>query len=417
MANDLYQEWLNIDSATHEPGMPPNHYALLGLPAFCHHSGAIALAAKQRLEKLDAYTMLPDRAKRDAATRIMNEIATAKVALTDPKHYKPYDQRLAQQLGVMVPQQEVSPPSNLIPLDGQDYDLELDDEAPPPPTDQGGVAPLDASLMDVDGPQLDAQADLSAPRDKPTTAVPFVAIAVSLGVLVLLILGIVIAVIMMVQPETTDPGAETTAPTAQTTEQANDPEAFDQPATPTTPVAPANQPDAIDTFGRPLLGPNYRIRTSEGKGAIIADHKMLLVLGGKEYGQTRVEYTPMASQKSIKHISLTMALDHKATFTIAIANNRLRLTLKHTNAGIEVKASPGSPPGNEINWPIIESTADNLQLQIERNPESVTWRINNQIVATSPTINPRKTPTITFELAGIGGTTTAISNLKVWYSQ
>ncbi|HCD33823.1 MAG TPA: hypothetical protein DER01_15540, partial [Phycisphaerales bacterium] len=115
MAEDYYKEWLGIDPSTHQPDMPPDHYTLLGLPHFCHHPGAVEISAKQRLEKLDKYAMLPERLKREAATHMMNEVATARVALSDPKHYKRYDELLSKKLGLKVPDKDVPPPSNIMP--------------------------------------------------------------------------------------------------------------------------------------------------------------------------------------------------------------------------------------------------------------------------------------------------------------
>lgn len=420
MAEDYYKEWLGIDPKTHQPDMPPDHYTLLGLPHFCHHAGAVEISAKQRLEKLDKFAMLPERLKREAATRMMNEVATARVALSDPKHYKRYDELMAKKMGLKVPDREVPPPSNLLPLleDEQAYELELGDDAPAAPT---GVKPLDASLAAMDGPEIQVEADLNAPRTTNTAPIPFSAIIIALSILFVLILGVVIGIVMFLGA---DESEDTTPqfPVAAINPKPADDAVELNPSNNTNKAAAKNPEDmdlgkahVADDYDRPVIGNSYRVRATSGKGASIVGQKLELVIGGTENGESRVEYTPMQADTPIQQVSFNLSLDPKATFVLALANGSLRLTLKNTAQGIVSEARPGGPPSAQAEYPVIPGDGKGLSVRARRTPYSIFWYINDVLVATSPSMDPRTTATVTFSLMGTPDTKASIDNVQVWY--
>ncbi len=419
MAADYYKEWLGIDPKTHEPDMPPDHYTLLGLPHFCHHPGAVEISAKQRLEKLDQFAMLPDRKKRETATRMMNEVATARVALSDPKNYQRYDQLLSKRLGTKVPDKEVPPPSNLLPLleDDQAYELELDDDVAPAPTGQG---PLDASLAEMDGPEIQVEADLNAPRAQNSSPIPFAAIIIALSILFLLVIAIVIGVVMIMG------SSDDQQQTQQFQTAVIDPKPADDavelnPANNTSKPKSTNPEDkdlgkahAGENFDSEILSNNFRVRATAGKGATIINKKLNLVIGGSENGESRVEYTPMQSDAPIQQVRMTVTLEPKATFVLSLASDSVRLTLKHTDQGIVSEAKPGSPPAAQVEYPVIPSDGS-ITVRARRTPYNILWYVNELPVATSPSMDPRSTANVTVRLLGTPGTQIQIDNIEVWY--
>ena len=77
MPQDLYERWLDLP-----PGpRPPSPHALLGLPDGQWDEPTVDRAARRQLDKLDRYADHPDRRARDAAARLMNEVARARNAL------------------------------------------------------------------------------------------------------------------------------------------------------------------------------------------------------------------------------------------------------------------------------------------------------------------------------------------------
>lgn len=105
MAQDRYNQWLKLP-----PGpRPPDHYTLLGLPHFCDDAPRIQQASHDRLDQLDKYALSKDPASREDCQRIMNEVARARVVLTDAGKRLAYDVELADALGVAPPQAIVMP--------------------------------------------------------------------------------------------------------------------------------------------------------------------------------------------------------------------------------------------------------------------------------------------------------------------
>ena len=421
MAIDYYKQWLGITPGTHEPGMPPDHYTLLGLPHFCHHAEAVEISAKQRLEKLDKYAMLPDRIKREAATQIMNEVATARVALSSPQNYQRYDQLLAKRLKVSVPKNEVPPPSNLLPLlqDQEAYELDLGDDVPAAPT---GVQPLDESFADVDGPEIHAEADFDAPRETPSAAVPFKTIIIALSALFILVLGVVIAIVMMMSGD--DPAKDTQfqttlinpQPADMATELGTKDKTKDNAST--AQKKKLGKPHVTDNFDRILIGTNYRIRSTagQGQGASVENEKLELNIGGTGNGQTRVEYTPMQADVPIKQINFQLDLDLKGVFQLALANGSVRFTITPKDAiSLTADASPGAPPTGLDQYPTLSTKGQGLNNKAIRTEYNIDWYINETHMATSPSMDPNSTATVTFNLKGPVGTKASIDNIQVWY--
>jgi|GEM_PF-3931077 len=88
---DPYQQWLGIPP--HE--QPPHQYRLLGVPLFEPDLQAIALAADRLLGYLGTVS---DPAYAPIASRLYEEIVTARTALTDPYRKAQYDGWLQQTL-------------------------------------------------------------------------------------------------------------------------------------------------------------------------------------------------------------------------------------------------------------------------------------------------------------------------------
>ncbi|MCC6579589.1 MAG: hypothetical protein IT440_04050 [Phycisphaeraceae bacterium] len=423
MAEDLYHEWLSVPKGKREPGIPPDHYALLGLPRFCHHAGAIEEAARRRLETLDKYAIHPDRTKRDAATRIMNEVATARVALSNPQTQQTYAKNLAAQLGVALPSKPVPPPRELVPLEEGESLLELSDAAPPP-TDQGGLAPLDASLKDADAPEIKVEIDFSAPRTANVAPIPFKIVLIAGSALALLVVIIVGVIVWATGRRPDTPNDQSGTTIAVSTPNAQ-PAATGSPSTGSSaapaPAAsaanPARNPDVSDLFDRPTLGDLYRVRGNPGSTCAIADGKMRMQLSGEE-AELRVESTPRTATDTFAQVQFAVQMDVGATLTVAIATGSLRLDLERTAAGIKVRATPGRPAGNEqADWPTLPSTGDTL-VQAVRENSAVTWKLNGQPVATSPDIQPLGVSNVRFVLISETGQNvkTTIDDMKIWYA-
>lgn len=89
---DPYFQWLGIDPALH----PLDHYTLLGLPHFTGDAATVAAAADQRMQLIRSFQTGP----RGAYTqKLMNELSSARVCLTNPAMRAQYDAQLHQQLG------------------------------------------------------------------------------------------------------------------------------------------------------------------------------------------------------------------------------------------------------------------------------------------------------------------------------
>lgn len=86
-AFDPYYKWLGIKPKD----QPPNHYRLLGVELFESDTDVIENAADQRMRHMRS---LQTGANAEASQRILNEVAAARVCLTDPVKRAEYDCRI-----------------------------------------------------------------------------------------------------------------------------------------------------------------------------------------------------------------------------------------------------------------------------------------------------------------------------------
>jgi len=102
---DPYYKWLGIKPKD----QPPNHYRLLGVEMFESDVDVIENAADQRMRHMRS---LQSGANAEASQRILNEVATARVCLTDPVKRAAYDRLLqsAQAVAQAVPPPQAAPP-------------------------------------------------------------------------------------------------------------------------------------------------------------------------------------------------------------------------------------------------------------------------------------------------------------------
>jgi len=184
---DPYYKWLGIKPKD----QPPNHYRLLGVEMFESDEDVIENAADQRMRHMRS---LQSGANAEASQHILNEVAAARVCLTDPVKRSEYDEKLKNSRPVA---HAALPP-----------------QAPPPAPPVGtAVAPPVAAVPRSQGSNgRSAPAAVSfaaaAPTARPRTsarrknAFPTVLVTSGAGVLVLLILAMVLMGVLKSGPET-----------------------------------------------------------------------------------------------------------------------------------------------------------------------------------------------------------------------
>lgn len=79
----------------------PDHYALLGLEAFCEEIDVIDRAARREIDRLKRRELHRDADRRVAIQKLMGGIAGARAVLTDPSQKRRYDASLAQKIGLV----------------------------------------------------------------------------------------------------------------------------------------------------------------------------------------------------------------------------------------------------------------------------------------------------------------------------
>ncbi len=92
---DPYYEWLAIPPHVR----PPHHYSLLGIELFESNSNVIANAADRQMSHVRSFQSGP---RGQYSQRLLNELATARHCLLDPKKKSVYDDRL-ESLGITAP--------------------------------------------------------------------------------------------------------------------------------------------------------------------------------------------------------------------------------------------------------------------------------------------------------------------------
>ena len=89
---NAYHRWLGIAPKD----QPPHHYRLLGIDLFESDLEVIRDASEQRMAHVRRYQLGPHQA---LSQRILNELAAAKVCLSDPGKKAAYDQQLRLESG------------------------------------------------------------------------------------------------------------------------------------------------------------------------------------------------------------------------------------------------------------------------------------------------------------------------------
>jgi len=93
---DPYLEWLGI----RDPKRPPNAYRLLGVDLFESDPTVLSNAADRQMAHVRTFQSGPHA---EAASRLLNQIAQAKLCLVDPKKKAAYDARLRQRQQAEAP--------------------------------------------------------------------------------------------------------------------------------------------------------------------------------------------------------------------------------------------------------------------------------------------------------------------------
>jgi pSer/pThr/pTyr-binding forkhead associated (FHA) protein len=94
--DDPYTRFLGLA----EGRRPPHLYDLLELELFCSQREWIEHAVRKQFRRIKPYEDNPNRKVREAIQDIMNQIATARVVLTDSDRKEKYDVELAETLGI-----------------------------------------------------------------------------------------------------------------------------------------------------------------------------------------------------------------------------------------------------------------------------------------------------------------------------
>ena len=84
---DVYFKWLGIPPAD----QPPDHYRLLGIPAFTSDADVIANAIDRQVAYVRTFALGPHSLE---SQRLLNELATARLCLESPQEKSAYDQDL-----------------------------------------------------------------------------------------------------------------------------------------------------------------------------------------------------------------------------------------------------------------------------------------------------------------------------------
>ena len=94
--DDPYAEFLDLPLGDR----PPHYYELLELEIFCAQRERIEHAVRKQFRKIKPYQDHPDRRMREAIQDMMNQIASARVTLSNFDHKEAYDCELAERLGI-----------------------------------------------------------------------------------------------------------------------------------------------------------------------------------------------------------------------------------------------------------------------------------------------------------------------------
>jgi hypothetical protein len=404
MDQDLYTRWLGI-----APGeRPPDHYTLLSVPLFTHAPNAIEAAARAQMEKLDPYAMHPDREQRDSSTRMMNEIAQARMVLVDPVRSDEYDRQLAKQRGIDPPGTgDASHMEETIAGGAPVIDSALDINAfnQPESAELGFQANpqevVTESLFQEHAPLQDIDQTFVPPRSRHTT-IPF-SLLILMGVMaVAVVVGGIIIVSFLVSRET--PPEKSVSPPSQ-------------PKIIVTPPVP-EQFMFFDAFDETPLSASYEIRAGAPPHVQIQDGK--LVLGSPDESPTRVDLTPRLTRMFFRRVDIVVHIEQGASFTFGLSR-LARLTIRRGPQNLRIRVTPGNlvQNGNTRDGVLMLPADESITVTLLRDEmNNASWRINNDHVATSPEMpdkSKRGYPAISLRSAGAAGHRVAINSIEVVY--
>src|SRR5262245_7637557 len=152
MSFDPYYKWLGIPPEE----QPPNHYRLLGLSLYEHNTDAIENAGDRQMGHVRTFQAGPQGVH---SQRLLNEIASARLALLDPAKKRAYDEALRARLAPPAPPVPAAavPIPVPVPPSGPPLRVEVPATPPPAPAIPSTPAPRSASAR---RPQKDVSIEI-----------------------------------------------------------------------------------------------------------------------------------------------------------------------------------------------------------------------------------------------------------------
>lgn len=396
MAEDFYTQWLGVP-----PGRrPPDHYQLLGLPRFTPSARAIDAGARAQLDKLDQFAISPDAVKRDAATRMMNEVAGARLVLADPARRRAYDAQLRAALGLEAAvsgaegdsQDTVvgSAPTGLDALDVGAFERAAGADAAG--STSGSVLSEPDSMAQLFREQSPLQELEIDGRSRHRTMIPFSMVLVAAGLGALVIVVAVVIAVAMLRKESPPPSI---------------PDQVVESVRASPPPVPVFE--FRDEFNGDRLGPAYAVRSTAPAEVKVVEGQLRLVAGEEQ--PARVDLTPRRNVRLFREVSAVVALDPGAKMSLGITS-AARITLERRHDGIHLSITPGRPVAE--NWPVLPDQPQ-LVVRLIRREGTVYWEVDGQMVGTSPDMSTRGYPAVTISGHSLPPATVAIDGVTVRY--
>ena len=359
---DLYTDWLGVP----EGDRPPHHYDMLLLPLWTRDANAIEEAARKQMDRLDKYSVHPDRAKRELCQSMMNDVASARVVLSNSAQRQAYDRQLAAQLGVQPPAAAADGASDdgyalSMPTD----DLESLDDVDDAPEAASAFLEKAESAYDNAKATAKAEGKDQPPKEPEPSKPPSTLIIAGVGVVLLVIIGLVAYV--MLQAEDAPPPVETVTAVV-----------------PTSPPPPPPVTTVDLEFADAGALSSVRVLQGEPTQAAVVNGQLVLTIAADQAVRARIRLaTAPGKLESIQ--TVVAGIQDGATLMIG-PPDRAKLTLQHVGVGIEGRVSPGMKIGPD--WPTLEGGAP---LRITRRSESgmSLWQVNGNAVGESPEVANR----------------------------
>jgi hypothetical protein len=230
------------------------------------------------------------------------------------------------------------------------------------------------------------------------TIIPFSVVLIAAGLGLVLVVGVVI--VLVISNGAADQPAGTAGPATI--------------ITPGTEAAPAKttvrRPRFFDEFDKSELGTAYEVKTGQNPRLTVRNGQLLL--GAPDQQTVRVDLTPRQTVRLFRQASVQARIEQGATFTFGIGR-AAKLTVKRTDAGLEVRAQPGYDLSENI--AAVNADQTYLTIDLERRENMITWRIGGQPVATSPDMATRSVPVIMLMSQGPPGDRVAVESVDVVY--